>query len=172
GGLTVVHEGLLEYELVDDGKVLALTLLRCVGVLSGTHLTYRPMPAGPPLPVAGAQMPGRHVVRYAAAVGEHDPYSLVDDAFLPLLVAEGSGAGARPATGSALTVTGAEVSAVRRIAGDRVEVRVFNPSDTEAAVDVGGRTGWLVDLRDRPLERVTGSFELRPWGIATVHLDP
>jgi alpha-mannosidase len=171
-GLTVVHEGLLEYELVDDGKVLALTLLRCVGVLSGTHLTYRPMPAGPPLPVAGAQMPGRHVVRYAVAVGEHDPYSLVDDAFLPLLVAEGSGAGARPATGSALTVTGAEVSAVRRIAGNRVEVRVFNPSDTEAAVDLGGRTGWLVDLRDRPLERVTGSFELRPWGIATVHLDP
>ncbi len=172
GGLTVVHEGLLEYELVDDGKALALTLLRCVGVLSGTNLAYRPMPAGPPLPVEGAQMPGRHVVRYAVAVGEHDPYALVDDAFLPLLVTAGSGDGSRPGSGSALSVTGAQVSAVRRVAGNLLEVRVFNPSDEEAGVDLGGRAGWLVDLRDRPLEPVTGSFRLRPWGIATVHLTP
>ena len=102
-----------------------------------------------------------------------DPYALVDDAFLPLLVAPGSGTGSRAATGSALTVSGAQVSAVRRrpVSGDRVEVRVFNPGDEEATVDLGGRTGWLVDLRDRPLEPVTGSFRLRPWGIATVHLD-
>jgi hypothetical protein len=173
GGLTVVHEGLLEYELVDDGKALALTLLRCVGVLSGTNLAYRPMPAGPPIPVEGAQMGGRHTLRYAVAVGETDPYALVDDTFLPLQVATGSGAGTRPAAGSALSVTGAQVSAVRRrkVRGDRVEVRVFNPADEEATVDLGGRTGWLVDLRDRPLEPVTGSFRLRPWGIATVHLD-
>jgi hypothetical protein len=170
GGLTVVHEGLLEYELVDDGKALALTLLRCVGVLSGTYLAYRPMPAGPPLPVAGAQMPGRHVLRYGVARGVDDPYALVDDAFLPLLVTTGSGTGTRPARGSALSVTGAQVSAVRRRAGGQLQVRVFNPSDLEATVDLGGRTGWLVDLQDRPLEPVTGSFCLRPWGIATVHL--
>ena len=172
GGLTVVHEGLLEYELVDDGKALALTLLRCVGVLSGTYLAYRPMPAGPPQPVAGAQMPGRHVLRYALAVGDDDPYALVDVAFLPLLVGSGSGTGDRPSRGSALTVSGAQVSAVRRVVGGKLEVRVFNPSDEEATVDLGGRTGWLVDLRDRPLEPMTGSFRLRPWGIATVHLTP
>jgi mannosylglycerate hydrolase len=171
GGLTLVHEGLLEYELVDDGQALALTLLRCVGILSGTNLAYRPLPAGPPLPVAGAQMPGRHVLRYAVAVGDHDPYAVVDDAFLPLLVASGSGEGPRPASGSALTITGAQVSAVRRVGGGRLEVRVFNPGDEEATVDLGGRTGWLVDLRDRPVEPVTGSFRLRPWGIATAHLD-
>ncbi|HVF15061.1 MAG TPA: glycoside hydrolase family 38 C-terminal domain-containing protein, partial [Acidimicrobiales bacterium] len=180
GGLTVVHEGLLEYELVDDGTALALTLLRCVGVLSGTELAYRPMPAGPPLPVEGAQMPGRHVLRYAAAVGDPtsgdpttgglDSYALADDAFLPLLVTAGSGTGGRPATGSALAVTGAQVSAVRRIVGGVLEVRVFNPSEREATVDLGDRSGWLVDLRDRPLQPVTGSFRLRPWGIATVHL--
>ena len=171
GGLTIVHEGLLEYELVDDGKALALTLLRCVGVLSGTYLTYRPLPAGPPVPVDGAQMPGRHTLRYGVAVGDHDPYALVDDAFLPLLVAAGSGAGARAATGSALSVGGAEVSAVRGVPGGRLEVRVFNPHAEEATVDLGGRTGWLVDLRDRPSEHVAGTFRLRPWGIATVHLD-
>jgi mannosylglycerate hydrolase len=172
GGLTIVHEGLLEYELVDDGKALALTLLRGVGVLSGANLTYRPMPAGPPVPVPGAQMTGRQVLRYAVAVGDDDPYALADDAFLPLLVATGTGTGARPATGSAFTVTGAQVSAVRRTAGGRLEVRVFNPGPAEAAVDLGGRAGWLVDLRGRPHEPVTGSFPLRPWGIATVTLDP
>ena len=177
GGLTVVHEGLLEYELVDDGKALALTLLRCVGVLSGTNLAYRPMPAGPPVPVEGAQMLGRHTLRYAVAVGDpeladFDPYALVDDAFLPLLVAPGSGTGDRPGSGSALSVTGAQVSAVRRRpTGSGIEVRVFNPGEEEATVDLGGRTGWLVDLRDRPLEPVAGSFALRPWGISTVHLD-
>ncbi len=170
GGLTVVHEGLLEYELVDDGKALALTLLRGVGLLSGTNLTYRPLPTGPPVPVEGAQMQGRQVLRYAVAVGADDPYALLDDAFLPLLVAGGTGTGTRAAAGSALAVTGAEVSAVRRTGGGRLEVRVFNPRDEEATVDLGGRNGWLVDLRDRPLEAVAGTFRLRPWGVATVHL--
>ena len=48
---------------------------------------------------------------------------------------------------------------------------MFNPSDEEATVDLGGRSGWLVDLRHHPLEPVAGAFRLRPWGIATVHLD-
>ena len=117
-------------------------------------------------------MPGRHVLRYAVAVGDDDPYALVDDAFLPLLVATGSGTGARPATGSALTVTGAQVSAVRRDRrGGRLEVRVFNPTRR------GGhrrprRAHRLAGRPARPpAEPVTGSFRLRPWGIATVHLD-
>ncbi|MEA2842374.1 MAG: 2-O-(6-phospho-alpha-D-mannosyl)-D-glycerate hydrolase, partial [Actinomycetota bacterium] len=171
GGLTLVHEGLLEYELVDDGKALALTLMRSVGVLSGTRLIYRPHPAGPPLPVTGAQMKGPQLVRYALAVGDEDPYALADDAFLPLAAVTGSGYGPRPATGSALRVTGAQVSALRRAHSGRLELRVFNPTVEMATVDLDGRSGWLVDLRDRPLNRFDGAFELKPWGIATVHLD-
>ena len=109
-----LHDGLHEYELVDDGKALALTLMRSVGVLSGTHLIYRPHPAGPPLPVVGAQMKGANAVRYALAVGDDDPYALADDAFLPLAVVTGTGGGVRPASGSVLRITGAQVSAVRR----------------------------------------------------------
>ena len=67
-------------------------------------------------------------------------------------------------------MTGAEVSAVRRVAG-RLEVRVFNPTDDWTAVRVDGRTGWLVDLRGRAVEPFTGSFDLRPHGIQTVALD-
>ena len=48
-----------------------------------------------------------------------------------------------------------------------LEVRVFNPTDRPTTVRVGSRSGWLVDLRGRTLEPVDGSFELRPFGIAT-----
>ncbi len=169
GGLTVVHEGLLEYELV-DGAALALTLLRCVGLLSGTDLRTRPQPAGPPVPVQGAQMQGRQVLRYAVAVGEVDPYALVNQAFLPLEVVVGTGDGTRLPTGSALDVTGAEVSALRRVDGV-LELRVFNPTDQPTTVSLPGRRASLVDLRGRPVEAFDDSFPLRPWGIATARLD-
>ncbi|HUQ62478.1 MAG TPA: glycoside hydrolase family 38 C-terminal domain-containing protein [Acidimicrobiales bacterium] len=169
GGLTLVHEGLLEYELVDSGRALALTLLRCVGVLSGTHLALRPMPAGPPLEVAGAQMIGRQVLRYGVAVGDCDPYALADDAFLPLEVTSGENRGDRVPRGTALAVSGAEVSALRHVDG-ALHVRVFNPTDTEATVEFDARHGWLVDLCGRPVEPFDGSFSLAPWRIATVRL--
>ncbi len=168
GDLTLVHEGLLEYELV-DGQALALTLLRCVGLLSGTHLRTRPHPAGPPVAVEGAQMPGPRTLRYGVAVGVDDPYALADMAFLPLEVGVARGTGTRPASGSALDVTGAEVSAVRRV-GDDLEVRVFNPTDRATTVAVAGRRGRLVDLRGRPGDAFEESFTLRPWGIATARL--
>jgi hypothetical protein len=49
-------------------------------------------------------------------------------------------------------------------------VRVFNPGDAPTKVTIDGRRGWLVDLRGRPIEPFEGSFELRPWGIATAAL--
>jgi hypothetical protein len=169
GGLTVLHEGLLEYELVDEGRALALTLLRCTGKLSGTDMAYRPWPAGPPIPAEGAQMPGRQGLRYAVHVGDANPYALVDDAFLPLDVVVAPGGGDRPSAGTALQVHGAEVSAVQR-QGGALEVRVFNPTGAEATVTIDGRRGWLVDLRGRPLEPFDGSFTLGPWGMATLRL--
>ncbi|HXW32504.1 MAG TPA: hypothetical protein VEJ21_05365, partial [Acidimicrobiales bacterium] len=178
GGLTVAHDGLCEYELVDvehgDGedvaRSLALTLLRSTGMLSRLGMAYRPLPAGPLTAVEGLQMVGRPIrCRYALAVDHPDPYALADDAFLPLDVVHAPGGGTRPAEGSALSVQGAQVSAVRRVAGV-LEVRLFNPTDSPATVFVGDGSGWLVDLRGRPLAPFDGSFELRPFGIATVHI--
>ncbi len=175
GGLTVAHEGLLEYELVDiegepsdrRARTMALTLLRSTGMLSRLGMAYRPLPAGPLTPVEGLQLRGRTIeARYALCIGCDDPYALVDDAFLPLEVVYAAGGGWRPASGSALEVSGAEVSAVQRQAG-MLEVRVFNPTDRPTTVGVGARSGWLVDLRGRTLEPFDGSFELRPFGIAT-----
>jgi mannosylglycerate hydrolase len=172
GDVTVVHEGLLEYELIDGGEALALTLLRATGMLSQGPMSTRSEAAGPTIAVEGPQMLGRVEVRYAIAVGDDvDPYAAVDDAFLPLMIADGRGDGDRPEEGSMLAVTGCEVSAVRRVAGGALEIRVFNPTDAPTTVELGERRGWLVDLRGRPLEPVDGGFPLGPWGIATVHLD-
>jgi alpha-mannosidase len=176
GGVTVAHEGLLEYELVDGGGALALTLLRANGWLSRGPMATRPEPAGPVNPLEGPQVQGRVELRYAVAVGDGvDPYALVDDAFLPLPVVVAPGGGApgaplRPDEGQALSVIGAEVSALRRAPGG-LELRVFNPSDEPTSVVVEGRRGWLVDLRGRPLEPFEGSFDLAPWRIATARLD-
>jgi mannosylglycerate hydrolase len=175
GGLTVVHDGLLEYELValdDDGAAgaLALTLLRATGMLSRVEMTYRPLPAGPPIVLEGPQSRGRQVARYAVAVGDDvDPWAMADDVLLPLDVVVGAGPSDAAPSGTALSVTGAEVSAVRR-EGGTLEVRVFNPTDRATTVAVDGRSGWLVDLRGRHVGPFDGSFALGPWGIATARL--
>ena len=180
GSLTVVHDGLLEYELVDleDGghsggaraSALALTLLRATGMLSRMGMTTRPMTAGPMTPLEGPQMIGPLTVNYAVRLGAGDPYRLADDVLVPLVTTGSFGGGNRPDRGSGLVVSGAEVSAVRREAG-RLEVRVFNPRATPTSVELPGRSGWLVDLRGRPVAAFEGHFDLRGHGIATVRLD-
>jgi hypothetical protein len=178
GGLTVVHDGVCEYELIDitpspSGDVattMALTVLRSTGMLSRLGMTYRPFPAGPMTPVDGLQMAGKRVeLTYALALDVDDPYALADDVLLPLEVVTSLGGGTRPATGSELTISGAEVSALRRDAGV-LEVRVFNPHPEAATVVIEGRAGWLVNLRGYPESPFEGSFELRPFGIATARL--
>jgi mannosylglycerate hydrolase len=194
GGLTVVHEGLLEYELVDiddstgesanpdrpaAARTLALTLLRATGMLSRLGMSLRPLPAGPMTPLDGPQMLGPVETRYALHVGEAgapasgtadaDPYRLVDDAALPLRTIGSFGGGERGPSGSALTIDGAEVSAVRRESG-ALEVRVFNPTESPTAVTIENRSGWLIDLRGRPIAPFEGRFDLRAHGIATLRI--
>jgi len=175
GGLTIVHEGVREYELVDvrDGTAhaLALTLARCTGLLSQGPMTTRPLPAGPLTPMEGSQLQKPIVARYAVHVGNADPYALVDDVLVGLQVIRATqGSGALATEGQALSVDGAPVSSLRRVAG-RLELRVFNPTDDTTTVTVDGRRGWLVDLRGRPVEPFDGRFDLEPWRIATAVLD-
>ncbi|MGH9125781.1 MAG: glycoside hydrolase family 38 C-terminal domain-containing protein, partial [Acidimicrobiales bacterium] len=170
GGLTVLHEGLLEYQLEDGGRALALTLLRATGILSQAVMAYRNNSAGPQMPLEGPQMSGPVAMRYAVHYGDSDPYRLSDQVWVPLEVVYGS-AYAAPERGSLLQVEGGEVSALQRVDG-QLELRVFNPSAEPATVSVVGRSGTLVDLRGTRQERFDGSFGLRPWAIATARLDP
>jgi mannosylglycerate hydrolase len=176
GGLTFAHEGLLEYELVDldaaggTAGALAVTLLRCTGMLSQGPMATRPLPAGPLTPMEGPQSQHRVEARFAIHLRARDPYAVVDDLSLPLQVTRGGGPSANGTTsGQALSITGAEVSAIVREAGQLL-VRVFNPSAAPATVTIEGRTGWLVDLRGRPVQPFEGSFDLTPWQVTTVNV--
>ncbi len=181
GGLTVVHEGLLEYELTDiepregaggdTAGSLALTLLRSTGMLSRLGMSTRPLTAGPMTPLEGPQLIGPVEVRYAIAVREIDPYRMAEDVLVPLACVPSFGGGGRADNGSVLTVRGAEVSSVRR-QGGLLEVRVFHPRPVATTVEIPDHTGWLVDLRGEPVAPFQGSFALRAEGIATVRLDP
>jgi 2-O-(6-phospho-alpha-D-mannosyl)-D-glycerate hydrolase len=184
-GLALLHDGLLEYELVgvDGGRAneVALTLLRATGFLSRLQLSTRASPAGYPHPLRGPQMLGHVALDYALLPHRGDwrdanLYGAADELLVPLeRIRAGGWAGARrDPTGALLQVDGARVSAVLREAGGLV-VRVFNPSpDTRtAAIEREGApaTGWAVDLVGRPQARFEGAVELGPWEIATLRLD-
>jgi mannosylglycerate hydrolase len=181
-GLAVLHDGLLEYEVVDEGTALALTLLRATGYLSRTEAALRPNPAGPALPVQDAQL--QKPLAFDYAVLPHrgnwetaDLYTAADDFLVPLEHAPAGGTGPdigrRPAAGSVLTVDGAVVSSVLRDAGG-VVVRLFNPSraGTTATLQSGGAPteGWVIDLLGAPLEAFVGTVDLRPSEIVTLRL--
>ena len=178
-GLALLHDGLLEYEVL-DGRELALTLLRATGYLSRSELPLRPNPAGPLDPLEGPQLQGHHAVEYAVMPHRGDwrdahLHDAADDFLVPLeRVRGGVPGGPRAPTGRALRVAGAQVSAVVREPGGLV-VRVSNqsPRASVAAVEVGGApsTGWIVDLIGGPLEPFAGEVALGPWEIATLRLD-
>ena len=194
GGLTVCHEGLCEYELVDIAEAgagaalqahgLALTLLRATGMLSRLTMANRPLPAGPVDHLEGPQLQGPRTLRYAVAVGVADGYALADDAFSDLPVVSSLGGGRLALEASMLSVAGAELSALRRAAGGALEIRVFNPGGTPTKVELRSGTagpdnpraseamlrGQLVDLRGRYVASFEGSFELGPYRIATARL--
>ena len=182
GGLTICKDGLLEYELVDFSETgeqrraaeLALTLLRSTGFLSRMTMHNRPMPAGPNLPLESSQLIGDVEARYCVAVGDVDPFAVADEGFLPLLVAPTLGGGDRAAEGSALSVDGAEISALRRMGDGSIELRVFNPrpDPTHVVMEFAGTpaAGHVVDLRGRELEPFEGSIDLGAWRFATMRI--
>jgi alpha-mannosidase len=180
-GLALLHDGLLEYEVVDDGRELALTLLRSVGFLSRSEPSLRPAPAGPTLPVRGALMLGEQRVDYAVMLHTGDwraadCYGAADAFLVPFERARATEntVPSRPARGSALRVEGAEVSAVLRERGQLV-VRVFRTAADTGPVTVehegAPARGWVVDLRGARVAEFDGSVDLRPWELCTLRLE-
>ncbi|CAB4662926.1 unannotated protein [freshwater metagenome] len=179
-GLGLVHDGLLEYEVVNDGTELALTLLRSVGYLSRSEMKLRPNPAGPLLPVEGAQLQKRLQMQYCVVAHSGDwvsadMNSIADRFLIPLETASATGSASadREATGSALQVTGAVVSTLRREGGALI-LRAFNPLKTPALLEVSVSErpiqGEVVDLIGEALAPFTGALALRPNEIVTVRL--
>jgi hypothetical protein len=128
-GLTVVAPGLPEAEVTADGEIL-ITLLRAVGWLARFGLRSRPQPAGPVMPVEGAQLLGPLETRLSLLAGV-DPVA-ARDAELGL---RGIIAGTSPllAPGTSLLSlarNGIVLSALKPAEdGDGFIIRVLNPTD-------------------------------------------
>jgi alpha-mannosidase len=139
GDVGVLHEGVFEYEVV-DGEALAVTLLRCVGRISGS-LATRPWDAGPRTPTPDAQMIGETAFSLALWPDAPAGAALLDgwERFaLPILETPASGGGELARRGSLLSVDlgAAQLSNVRRRDG-RTEVRVWNAERDPVSVRIG-----------------------------------
>jgi mannosylglycerate hydrolase len=143
-GATVIAKGLMEYEVVGEPPVIALTLLRSVGDLSRNDLATRPSGhAGPPVATPAAQCIGRH--RFEMAFEPHGPAptsaALLTSArahnIPPRVVIARRPEGTGPVTRSFLRVApgaGEMVLSALKKGEDRssVIVRLFNPGAEEA----------------------------------------
>jgi alpha-mannosidase len=177
GDLALFTKGLPEYE--PRGGELALTLLRCVGLISrlAGELATRPLQAGPPLATPGGQCPGRHRFAYAlrfgaAALDETALLRAAHDYRFDFLAGPAGEAVPPP-----LALAGDPIcfSCLKGAGdGDGLVLRVYNPGrraariglETEAAVS----RLRLDETEERPLERRT--LALRAGEIATLRLRP
>jgi alpha-mannosidase len=190
GSLGVLLTQPSEYELVDDGGELALTVLRSIGMLSRNRHALRDEPAGPQLPTPQAQCRGERSVELAVLPfrGSWHRAGVAEAADVfrhDLLAFAGTGAPAGPlappATGLRVDGAGVALTSVRDRDG-LVEVRVVaeHPQPTAAVLRAGRgiRAAWRADLRGWRGESIAvgddGSVHLplRAWEIATVQLDP
>ena len=141
GEVAVLHEGVFEYEVV-GGAALAITLLRCVGRISGS-LATRPWDAGPRTPTPDAQMIGETSFSVALWPGAPAGAALLEgwERFaLPIVEAAASGGGelARGGPLCSLDLRTAQLSNVRQRNGQR-EVRVWNAEPVPV-------TAWIGDV--------------------------
>nr|BFE28010.1 hypothetical protein GCM10010200_002610 [Actinomadura rugatobispora] len=189
GGLAVLLEHVTEYELVGEGRELALTLLRSVGHLSRHRNPYRDQPAGPQLATPRAQCRGERTVGlaimlYRAPDGEgpgHEVQAAAETYRHDLLAAPGYGPRSAPlpppVAGPEIGGRGVVMTSLREV-GDGLEVRLVAQRATGTTAFLRGGFGEAarVDLRGRltaPLEVGPGgtvTLPLRPWEIATVLL--
>jgi alpha-mannosidase len=191
-GLTLFSYGLPEYELLLDGKgTLALTLLRCVGLLSGDDLITRPGgSAGWYNETPDAQCLGTHAFRYALLthaeeeIRDHRLLNIEAERFhYPLLPVRRKNPDGLALSGSFLQGTSDDLvlSAVKQTEdGAGYAVRVYNTGavrrETSIFFDRPVREAWVSRLDEGRLQRIslTGSATVpvvvQPGGIATVYV--
>ncbi len=190
GGVAVLFDQAMEYELV-EGRELACTLLRSIGLLSRTANPNREEPAGPELPVPAAQGLGAHTCRlgifpHAGSWAEAEVPRLLERYRHPFVTgsggADGSGGAAAPGgplEGARLQVRGRGIAlaSLRRRAG-WLELRLVceHPEAQTVVVEGDLRRARAVDLLGRPGAELpvrvgTLRLDLAPWEIRTVQLD-
>jgi len=149
GGIALLFEHVAEYELV-EGRELAVTVLRSIGLISRAANPWRVENAGPELPIPAAQMHGPHAFSFAWTL---DPARAPEHAERyrhPFLTVTGTGGDVREHAGPELT--GAVLTSFRRRDG-ALEARVVNETDQPTSARFGD-----------------SAADLRPWEIRTLLL--
>ncbi|MBK5247951.1 MAG: hypothetical protein JJE50_00750 [Actinomycetales bacterium] len=202
GNAHVLLAKLTEYEVVtpqdgsprsDDeagsdeeaGDELALTLVRAVGMMSVNVHPLRDEPAGPQIPVPGAQYVGTEVTTKLAVLARAGGWEAAEtahwaevfrhDAVVQRGSAPAGGPLPAPVTGPSLEGP-AVLSSLRSLRdGDSgvLEARLASVSDTSAAVrfvDPSGAAWRATDLRGHPTgERVNdGVMQVGAWSVRTL----
>lgn len=169
GSTLVSHDRVTEYEVLAESRVLAVTALRGTAWLSRADMIYRPMPAGPAMPLDGSQMQVPVTLTYCVAnVASISGYELAERAWLEPHVLVAPGGGHRGDRGSALPIHGrVEVCACENLNG-HLNIRVLNPSAYPETVEID-RSWRRVDLRGRALHdwESPGRAEVGPAELVT-----
>jgi len=183
GGAAVLLEHASEYELVDDGRGLALTLVRAVGQLSRSVHPYRDEPAGPEIPTPAAQCLGATtttvaVLPHAGSWSQARVLTAAEQFRYDLHAVPGLAAPGLPLTeaeGFAVSGAGVVMSSLRR-REDWLELRLVAQHDAPTVASVEGvRAARRADLfgrpgADLPVADDRLQLPMRSWEIATVHL--
>jgi mannosylglycerate hydrolase len=180
-----------EYELV-DGRELALTVLRSTGLISRNANPFREDPAGPEVPVPGAQLLGPWqfgfaLLPYAGSWDRAGVLAASEAYHHPFVTAAGTSTGERgdgsptPGFGLRLIGEGVVLSALRR-REEWLELRLVaeNPTTTTAHITAPGPFAEAreVDLLGRIGAELPvasdGSITLSlgPWEIRTIRVRP
>ena len=156
GGVAVLLDHVMEYEVV-EGRELALTLLRSIGLISRPDNPYREVNAGPELALPAAQCLGPWSIGFAlfphsgswVEAGVLERMEAYQHRFL---TAPGQGRQATVPEGAGLELTGDGVifSALRR-RGDQLEARVVNQTAEPRTATLAGQ-----------------AVVLRPWEIKSL----
>jgi alpha-mannosidase len=189
-GATILLDHVTEYELV-EGRELALTVLRSTGLISRNENPFREDPAGPEVPVPGAQLLGPWTFSFAVLphAGSWEEAGVLEAAEayrLPFVTVAGRApaagddptAIAGPVEGLRIDGRGVVLSALRR-RDDELEVRLVAESASPTAAVLSGRP--IVAAREVDLLGRDGStcpvdadgtvhVELAPWQIRTLRL--
>jgi alpha-mannosidase len=192
-GLTLLSDGIPEYELLLDGKgTLALTLLRSVGILAGGDLITRPGgKAGWHNETPDAQCQGTHMFRYAvvahtaAEIEGHQFLNEMAERFhFPLLAVRRKGEAIRLQDSFLRNpVSNVVWSALKQTEdGEDILVRVYNtsqePREAPIALDRPIAHAWISRLDETRLEPLDThgapglTIPVSPGAIATVRVKP
>ena len=166
-----VHDGLLEYEVVDDGRVALTPCARSATSRAGAVAAT--VARGPTIPVTGAQMLGAALSTRSCSTGDCARPAATEpptrSRFRSSVPARSARVPNAPAAGTP-RADGAEVSVVLRDE-DGLSCGVFRERAEPGPVTSNWKAaprGWIVDLRGTA-PRSTAR-RLGPWEICTLHL--